>query len=148
MLFKHAAQGDEKAFLTIKNVEASSLTTGYLVCIRTGTASFDGTQAVRAISTGGGDLYGFIGVAAIDIVSNGFGPVQCFGAAASVFFSNVGSSITFTTGDALIPGAVAGGAFSVLPTILNSGGKFIICSAVGLNTISAAGWVSGYVRCI
>lgn len=151
MLWKQAALGDERGFLTIKNVEASSITTGMLVALRLGTtASFDGTQAVRAASGNASDLPGFIGVAVKDIPSNQYGLVQCYGNTASVFVSVVTTSITLTAGDPLIPGAAAGGVASGAPTYANGGFNWVICSNPPTATLSQAAplYVSGFVRCV
>ena len=153
MLFKHAARGDERAFITVKNVEASSITTGYAVAIKIATAaSFDGTQAVMTRSGTAGDLPGFIGIAVQDIASNAFGLVQIFGSCASVLLSNMGTSITINTGDPLTPSAVAGALSSVLgaPTYAGSGFGYVIASNVPTNTLSQAAplYVSGFIRCI
>ena len=145
MLFKHAAQGDEKIFGTYKNVEASSLTTGYAVALAAAAASFDGTNACLAGTAATGRQINFIGIAARDIAPNAYGIVQHFGLCASVFISNVGSSITITLGDACVPGALAGGVFSAVPTWLNSGFGVVIavsCPAA----VSAAGYMSGFVK--
>lgn len=146
MLFKSAAQGDERAFGTYRCVEASSLTTGYLAALRIGTnASFNGTNVVMAKSGNTGDLPGFLGVAAQDIASNAYGLVQVYGPVASVFLSNVGSSLTVNVGDPMVPGAVAGGAFSGAPTYANGGFCFVIASNTPA-AISAASYISGFVR--
>jgi hypothetical protein len=147
MLFKHAAQGDERIYATYKNVEASSLTTGMLVALAQAAASFDGTQACLAGTAAVGRQQGWIGVASRDIAPNAYGIIQMYGPIASVYISNVGSSITFTTGDALVPGALAGGAFCIgAPTWAASGFGVIVCSANGMNTVSATGWTSGFMR--
>lgn len=145
MLFKNAAQGDERAYGTYKCVEASSLTTGLLAALRLAAASFDGTSVVRADSDNTADLPGFIGVAAQDIASNAYGLVQVYGPVASVFISNVGSSITINVGDPLVPGKGAGGAFSSAPTYANSGFCFVIASNTPA-AVSASGYCSGFVR--
>lgn len=150
MLFKHAALGDERAFLTVKNVEASSLTTGMGVALRLTAASFDGTSAVRAISSAAGDLPGFIGIAVRDIPSNSYGLIQNFGNTASVFLSVVNTSITITSGDPLIPGAVAGSLVSGVPTYAASGFSWVIVSNPPTNTLSQAAplYCSGFVRAL
>jgi hypothetical protein len=151
MLFKHAALGDERAFLTIKNVEASSITLGYAVaiCIAT-TASFDGTNAVMTATGSAASLPGFIGIAVKDIPSNQYGLVQCFGNCASVLLSNVGTSITITSGNPLIPTALPGGLSSAAPTYANGGFNWVIASATPSNTLSQAAplYCSGFVRCM
>jgi len=153
MLFKQSARGDERAFMNIKNVEASSITTGYAVAIKIATtASFDGTQAVMTRSGTAGDLPGFIGISVQDIPSNGFGLVQMFGSCLSVLISQMNTSITVTAGDPLTPSALAGALSSVLgaPTYAGSGFGWVICSNPPTNTLSQAGplYVSGFIRCI
>lgn len=151
MLFKGAALGDERAFMTVKNVEATSITTGMGVAIRIGTtASFDGTQAVRAASGNAGDLPGFLGVAVRDIPSNAFGLVQIFGSVASVYLSVVATSITITAGDPLVPGAAAGGFASLAPTYASSGFGYVLASNAPTITLSNAAplYCSGFVRAI
>lgn len=145
-LQKQASQGDDRFFVTVKNVEASSLTTGYAVSIRVGTAaSFNGINAVQADSDNASDLFGFLGVSTQDIVSNGFGLVQIGGNCLSVFISNVGTSLTINSGDPCVPGKGAGGVFSQLPTFANSGGRFILASNTPL-AVSAASYMSGWIH--
>lgn len=152
MLFKSAAQGDERAYMTIKNVEASSMTTGYLVALCLGTAaSFDGTQAVLAASgtNTNNQLSAFVGVAVKDIPSNAYGLIQTYGAVASVAMSWAGVSVTVNLGDPLCPGPAKGTAASVAaPTWALSGFKYIIASNVNpnLGTMSGVGYISGWIR--
>lgn len=151
MLFKQAARGDERGFLTIKNVEATSITTGQGVALRIGTsASFDGTSAVRATSATASDLPGFLGVAVQDIPSNAFGLVQCFGNCASVLISNQNTSITIASGDPLIPSPLAGAFASAVPSYAASGFGWVIASNAPTNTTSQAAplYASGFVRAI
>jgi hypothetical protein len=151
MLFKQAARGDERGFLTVKNVEATSITTGQGVALRIGTnASFDGTSAVRTASGTTADLPGFLGVATQDIPSNGFGLVQCFGNCSSVLLSQQNTSITINPGDPLIPSPLAGAFASGAPTFAASGFGYVIVSNAPTNTTSVAGpvYVSGFVRAI
>lgn len=146
MLMKHAAQGDERIFATYKNVEASSLTTGYAVALAVASASFDGTQACLAGTAAAGRQSNWIGIAAKDIAPNAYGIVQMFGPVASVFISNVGTSITFGVGAYLVPGAQSGGLFCIsAPTFATSGFAFCVCSN-DLPTVSNSGWVSGFMR--
>lgn len=151
MLFKQAARGDERVFLTVKCVEASSITTGMAAGLPLNTtASFDGTSTVRMASGTAANLPGWLGIAAQDIASNAFGIVQIFGNCLSVQVSNVNTSITLTAGDPLIPGAVAGQLFSGAPTYANAGFGYVICSNPPANTLSQAApiFISGFVRCI
>lgn len=151
MLFKHAAQGDERAFMTVKCVEASSITAGYAVAIKIATsASFDGTSAVMTRTGTAADLPGFIGIAVRDIPSNQYGIVQIFGNCASVLISNVGTSITINVGDPLIPSPLAGALSSAVPSYAASGFNWVIASNVPTNTLSQAAplYISGFARCI
>jgi|ERR1700761_4911527 len=142
MLFKGASRGDEKAFMTVQNVSASSITTGYPAVLAAAAASFNGTQAIVSAGASG---QGFIGIAFYDIPPNAYGLIQNLGPTASVFLSNVGTSITINLGDPLVPGPA--GFFSANPTYLASGFKYIIATNVPA-AVSAAGYASGYVRAI
>jgi len=136
----------EKVFLTVKNVLGATITKGYAVALCVAGNSFDGQSAVLADSSTAANLPGFIGIAKADLANTEYGPVQCFGYAASVYLSNVGTSITITQGDAMIPGADAGGMFSAAPTYADSG--FGVVIAVGTPTISASGYTEGFIRCL
>lgn len=149
MLFKHAARGDERAFLSIKNVDASSITTGQGVALCLGNAaSFDGTNVVKPASGTAANLPGFLGVAVADIASNAYGLVQVFGNVLSVLLSNMGTSVTVTSGDPLIPSALAGAFFSAAPTYAASGFGWVIVSNAPTTTLSQAAplYCSGFVR--
>jgi hypothetical protein len=153
MLFKQAALGDERAFMTIKNMEASSITLGYAVNLMVGAASaasFDGTQALMTATGVAGNLPGFIGIAVKDIPTTQYGLVQCFGNCASVLISNRATSVTIATGDPLIPSAVPGALSSGVPTYAASGFNWVICSNATSNTLSLAApaYVSGFIRCL
>jgi len=130
--------------VVFKNVDGGgSLTTGYGVRIVQTAASFDG---ISAITTTAATIKDFLGVVFKDTPINGFGKATCFGYAASVVISNVGTSITVNAGDTLKPGAVAGTFFSsvtdaAMTTLL---GKYIVAGQT--NGISALAWVSGFVR--
>jgi hypothetical protein len=146
MLFKQAARGDERIYGTYQNVEASSLTTGYAVALAQATASFNGTQACLAGTAAIGRQSNWIGQAAYDIAPNAYGLVQLYGAVASVFVSNVGTSITFGIGAWMVPSALPGGLFCIsAPTFATSGFAFLTLSN-DLPAVSAAGWVSGFMR--
>lgn len=145
MLLKQVAQGDERVFLNVKNVEATSITTGMGVSYRVATAgSFDGNQAVRSDAGNTGDCPAFIGIASQDIASNAYGLVQVFGFVASVLLSHVGTSITINSGNALTPGDAPGGLFSAVPTYLLSGFKYVLCTNPPA-AISASGYCSGLI---
>ena len=100
----------ERVQMMVKNVDGSgSIMTGWGVMFATAGASIDGVSSVKSTAAA---IKGFVGVATQDIAINGFGLVTAWGYVNSVQISNVGSSITITAGDTLIPGAVAGTFFS------------------------------------
>lgn len=120
-----------------------SITTGFGIRVVTTAASFDGISCIQSTAAA---IKSFYGVVAKDVPINGFGKATVFGYAASVVISNVGTSITVTAGDTLIPGAVAGTFFSsvtdaAMTTVLN---KYILAGAT--QTVSALAWVSGFVH--
>lgn len=137
-------QDGESVRIAFKNVDGGgSITTGAGIAIVTTAASFDGAASVRGTA---GLAKTFAGVAVKDTAINGFGKAVVWGYAASVLISNVGTSITVTAGDVLIPGAVAGTFFSTvtdqaLSTLLY---RYVVAGAT--NTISAQAWVAGFVR--
>jgi hypothetical protein len=149
MLFKQAALGDERAFMTVKNSDATSITTGYGVMLNLNSASFDGTQALMSVQ-GVVSTQGFLGIAVKDIAVNAYGLVQIFGNCASVLLSNLGTSITIAAGNPLIPGGIAGGLFSAVPAYATSGFNWVIASNTPSNTLSIAApiYCSGFVRCL
>ena len=148
MLIKEAALGDERLYLTYKNVEASSLTTGYAVALAQGTsgASFDGTQACLAGTAATGRQTGWIGIAARDIAPNAYGIVQVYGPVNSVFVSNVGTSITINSGDACAPAALSGSVFCLAAPTWAASGFAVIVASNTLPAVSATGWMSGFMR--
>lgn len=153
MLFKQASAGDERVFVSVKNVDAASITTGNAVMLAIGTgASFDGIQSVNAISTGGSSLFGFLGIAVKDIAVNAFGLVQTYGNCLSVLISQMNTSITIGSGNPLTPSSLIGALSSVsgAPTLATSAFGFVIASNTPTNTISTAGplYCSGFIRAL
>ena len=149
MLIQQLNRADpERVFISVKNVEATSITLGMAVVVALGGNSFDGVNVVRGASGTAGNLPGFIGVAAGDIAINGFGLVQMFGSVASVLLSNVATSITIATGDPLIPSPANGLFSSAVPSYAASGFGWVVASAVPANTLSVAAplYCSGFVR--
>lgn len=102
----------ERVQLMFKNVDGGgSITTGYGICFPTSGASIDGISVVKATAA---LQRGFIGVSTQDVGINGFGLATAWGLVNSVQISNVGTSITITAGNVLIPSAIAGQFFSVV----------------------------------
>lgn len=140
----------EKVQLMVKNVDGSgSITTGWGAMFATAGASIDGISSTKLT---GAAVKGFVGVATQDIAINGFGLVTAWGFVNSVQISNVGSSITITAGDTLIPGAVAGTFFSsvtaqALSTLLY---KYVVAATTIPTALSslAESYISGIVRAI
>lgn len=131
--------------VAFKNVDGGgSITTGYGVALVTSAASFSiGQNGVRRTAA---LQKTFIGVSASDVAINGFGKAVAWGYAASIALSNVGTSITVTAGDVLKPGAVAGTFFSSVTDEALSTVVYRFAVAGQTVTISAAAWVSGFVR--
>lgn len=145
MLLKQAALGDERIYGTYKNVEVSSLTTGFCVALAAAAASFNGTNACLAGTAATGRQINWIGIAAADIAPNAYGLVQQYGFVNSIYISNTGTSVTITLGDACVPGALAGGVGSAVPTWLNSGFAGVVAISVPV-AVSATGWMSGFMK--
>lgn len=104
----------ERVQIMVKNVDGSgSITTGYGAAFPIAAASIDGISVVKATAA---LQKGFCGVVTQDIAINGFGLATVWGFVNSVQISNVGTSITITSGDTLVPSTVAGQFFSAAVT--------------------------------
>ena len=132
----------ERVYMSIKNVEGATITTGLPVAYALGAASNDGLNAV--VANAAADFPGFLGIALNDIPNNEFGRIQVAGFVNSVLISNVGTSITINAGDALVP--APGGMFSGAPTYANSGFKWVTAASNVPAAISASAYVSGLIR--
>lgn len=150
MLIQQLNRSDaERVQIMVKNVDGGgSITTGLGVNLVMAGASIDGVSAIRSTAA---TARGFVGVAVQDIPINGFGLVTAWGQVNSVQISHVGSSITITAGDTLIPGAVAGTFFSsvtaqALSTVLY---KFVVAANTpdAVSTQSVA-FCQGIVRAL
>lgn len=142
----------EQGIMPVTNVDARSLTQGWPVAFRLGTAaSLNFNNAVLALSGTAADLPGFMGVADQDIATNAVGRIIAWGYAKSVYLSVVSTSITINNGDPLVPGAA--GFFSLAPTYAASGFKYVIASNVPAGTLASSLsaavntiWASGFVK--
>ena len=132
----------EKVFVSIKNVEGATITTGLPVSLKPTAASMDGSSAVIANSSG--DYPGFAGVAKEDIANNDYGLIQISGFVNSILISNAGTSITINAGDCLIP-SPAGFFSAAAPTWANAGFRGVVANNVPL-AVSAASYASGFLR--
>jgi len=106
----------ERILVNVKNVEASSLTTGFGVALAVGNedvvASADGVSAV--LFTTSAELRpGFIGVAKGDIASNGYGPVISWGFADSIALSQEANvTVGLLAGASLLRAGAQAGTFT------------------------------------
>lgn len=135
-------EGAENVYRTVLNVEGATITTGRAVGLLPATASNDGVSAV--IANAAADYPGFIGIATQDIANNDYGLVQISGFVNSILVSNVGTSITITGNDPLVPAPA--GMFSGAPTYANSGFKWVQVASNVPAAISAASYVSGFIK--
>lgn len=145
------AQGSPaKLFVPIKNGTAASFTNGFAVGLACVGNSVTGVDAVLMASGTAGNLPGFLGVANGDIASGSFGLAQCWGLAASVYLSQYGTSVTVTLGDALVPGAEAGGLGSTVPTYLNAGFKYaiVVSAPAALSLAKPSNYTTAILRCL
>lgn len=139
----------ETVKVLFKNVDGSgSITTGLGVSWVAAGASIDAISVTKYAATG---VSTFIGVSESDVAINGFGFAVCWGLANSVLISHVGSSITVTRGDTLIPGAVAGTFFSsIVPqTVSTLFYRYVIAATtpVAVST-QAQSYCKGLVRAL
>jgi len=143
----------EKVFIVVQNVNASSITTGYGARFVGGAAaeivSTDGIQAVMTVS-GGATMPQFVGIAAQDIVSNGYGRIQSRGYVNSIAYSFQADKTVGVTGIAnsfLIPGAAAGTFTStgVPEAVISTGMGHYLQAWTTVNISGGIPYGSGYV---
>lgn len=141
----------ERFTMLVKNVDGSgSITTGMGVALTMLPASVDGQAAVKGTLTtmsAGASGAVWLGIANQDIPINGWGMATVWGVANSVMLSAVGTSITVTKGDMLIPSAVSGTFFS--GTVTNqalSTQLYHYMYALSSITVSTTAWVSAFIK--
>ena len=141
----------ENFTMLVKNVDGSgSITTGMGVALCCLAASIDGQAVVKGtLSTSSAGTTGatFLGIANSDIPINGFGLATIWGVANSVALSAVGTSITVTKGDMLIPSAITGTFFS--GTVTNqalSSQLYHYMYALSTITVSTTAYVSAFIK--
>lgn len=134
----------ESVRVAFKNVDGGgSITTGWGIAIVTTNASFDGVNSVKYGAT---LVKSFWGVSQDDVPINSWGKAVVAGYAASIAISNVGTSITVTAGDILIPGALGGTFFSSVTNEALSTLHYRYVVNGQTQTISALAYVQGFVR--
>ena len=144
----------ERVLINVLNSEASSLTTGFGVCLAVGNedvaASATGVDAV--MFTASTELnFSFVGVAKADIAPNSYGLVVSWGFADSIALSQEADvTVGLLAGASLLqPGAQAG---TFTSGILNEDVstfmyKYVI-NATTQSTNGAINYTKGFVRCI
>lgn len=147
MIFQQLNRSDaERIDLIVGNVDGGgSMTAGLGVALVEAGASIDGISAVKATA---GTWKGFIGIATENIPINGYGLVRAHGLAAAGTLSNVGTSITITRGDVLIPSAIAGQFFSSVTPQAMSTLLYKYAYAADTITVSALTTVRAIVRAL
>lgn len=135
----------EAVYAAVTNVDADSITTGMGVAWCMGAASANGVNVVKTDQSADATSWTFMGIAVKDFAANAVGRVCVQGMVDSVYLSNVGSSVTITLNDPLVPGDQPGGLFSAAPTFANSGFKYVLAISVPV-ALSANGYASGIVR--
>lgn len=156
----------EKVFIVVHNAEATSVTTGMGVTFcnaakgAAAAASADGMAVVKV--TANADMMSFAGVAAQDIVTDGYGRSQVWGYNNSIMMSHEAANLTVGAGLAaqtiLQPGSLAGTFTSLTPqdalSTYNIGqaGKYIqiydTC-VISLSAHSAVGvFAKGFIRAL
>lgn len=139
------ANSPEAVYVSPVNVDADSITTGMGVAWCFAAASANGVNVVKTDSDGDLTDWTFMGIAVKDFAANQVGRVCVQGMVDSVYLSNVGSSVTITIGDPLVPGKQPGGLFSAAPTFAAGGFKYVLAISLPV-AVSANGYASGIVR--
>lgn len=136
--------------ISVRNVDGGgSITIGMAACLVASAASFTINDAIPAVRGLIATWNGFLGVAAQSIPINGYGKVVAYGHAGTVQFSHVGTSITVTAGDVLVPSTVAGTWFSgaAAATYTTYGYRYVIATSTAAAVSTAAQAVcTGFVR--
>lgn len=148
-------RGDpERVLVSVKNIEAVTLTTGMGVCLAVGNedvaASADGVGAV--LFTTSAELRpAFVGIAKRDIASNAYGPVIAWGWADSILLSQeTDKTVGLLAGATLLmAGGLAGSFTSTLTpqAVSTYMGKYVV-NAITTNISSALPYTSGLARCL
>lgn len=134
---------EEKVFLSYRNMSGATITANGAVCFDLGT-TIDGISSIKPAS---GSFLGWIGIADKDVADTGYGISQCWGYRDSVLLSHEGTSITITAGNALhVVNAAFGLSTSTVEALSTVGFKYVMC--VNTNTVSAAAYTKGIIRCL
>lgn len=142
----------EKIFMVIKNVDADSITTGWATRIVGAAAaeivSSDGVNAVKPTALNSQ----FAGIAAEDIVSNGFGRVQVWGYVNSIAYSFEANKTVGVTGNASsflkVGGAVGTFTSTQVPEALSTAQSKFVQAFTTVNISGGIPYGSGFVRAL
>jgi len=144
----------ERVLINVLNVEASSLTTGYGVCLAVGNedvaASADGVSAVM-FTTSAELNPAFAGVAKEDIASNSYGAIIAWGWADSIALSQEANvTVGLLAGASLLqPGAQAGTFTSgIIPEDVSTFMYKYVINAMTQSCNGAINYTRGFVRCL
>lgn len=144
----------ERVLVNVKNIEATTMTTGFGVCLAVGNedvaASCDGVGAV--FFTNSSELLpAFIGVAQHDIAVNAYGPVVAWGFADSIALSQEANvTCGITAGASLLFAGAQAGTFTsgLAPEAISTYmGKYVV-NATTQSTNGAINYTKGLVRCL
>lgn len=128
----------DKAYIIGHNREGATITQNLNACFDM-TTSFDGIYVHQSDAT---DVINMAGVADQNIADNAYGRIQAWGYRASIYVSNEGTSITITKGDWCQVPATKWGLSS---QALTSPAGVVAGETI---TVSAAGYMQGFIRCI
>jgi len=133
----------EKVFFSYRNMSGGTIAANAAVCLDLGT-TIDGISSIKPAS---GSFLGWIGIADQDVADTGYSVVQSWGYRDSILLSHEGTSVTVTAGDALhLVNAQYGLNTSTAQGLSACGFKYVMAATT--NTLSAAAYVTGIIRCI
>lgn len=134
----------DKVWISVKNVSGGTLSKNDNVVLACTGNSADGISGVAPVST---SFLGWVGVVHADISDTSYGLAQCWGYRDSVLISHEGASVTVTIGDALhLVSGQKGLSTSTVEALSTMGSKYVVC--LQTNTLSAAAYVKGLIRCL
>ena len=133
----------EKVFIHYRNMSGGTINANGGVVYDMGT-TVDGISSVAPVAA---SFLGWIGIADADVGDTGYSRAQAFGYRDSVLLSHEGTSVTVTLGNALhLVTGQSGLNTSTAEALSTTASKYVICA--GTQTISAAAYTDGIVRCL
>ena len=143
----------EKVYVVVKNLNATTATTGFGMRIVGGAAAeIVSTDGVGAVFSADAAMAQFAGIAAEDIAVNGYGRVQAYGYVNSIAYSAIADTTVGVTGIAgsfLKAGGVAGTWVSAqTPQALSTYAYKYVQAWTTVNVSSGVPYGSGFVRAL